>query len=625
MKKRLYLAVWLGVIILIGAALLIFENQLLWKIEETNLFLYSPLFFHEQMLVPGGLLSYIGCFFTQYLYHPWLGVLILCAWWWLLMWLTKRCFSITDLWSPVAILPVVFLLMMIINLGYWIYVLKLHGYFFVATIGTTAAVALLWGFRCMPEKLWVRTAYIVLTVIVGYPLLGVNALAAALLMGIWSWRLTKGKRALPIVCLAMAVFCVLVIPLLYYRQVYYQVSSDNIYWAALPRYFIIDRYDENYLPYGLLAIFYLLMIIFYKRERKTAIEQTVTTKKKASSKKNDNKTHTGKTTRVIVLQTILGIALAVFVFNYWYKDENFHRELSMQHYVERLEWQKVLDEAAMQKDEPSRPIVSMRNLALARLGRQGNEMCLFKNGAKRANTPLPLPAMLVNGIQLYYQYGMENECYRLGMENSVEFNFRVETLKLMAKCCILNGEDRLAHKYLDLLKQTRFHKDWALYWEKRIGDKKAQAEDPEMGFITHMMQYKNILGSDQGQPERYIMTQLARNISDDPVFSEQSLLATMWLRDDMAFWGHLNKYLETHPNGALPRYYQEAAYLFSLLPNNQVDVSNVPFNPDIKDKFAQFWNTIQRYEGAEMQMTRNDLYPFYGDTYYYDYYLMSNQ
>ena len=85
MKKRLDLAVWLGVLILIGAALLLFENQLLWKIEETNLFLYTPLYFKEQMLVPGGLLSYVGCFFTQYLYQPWLGVLLLCAWWLLLM------------------------------------------------------------------------------------------------------------------------------------------------------------------------------------------------------------------------------------------------------------------------------------------------------------------------------------------------------------------------------------------------------------------------------------------------------------------------------------------------------------------------------------------------------------
>ena len=630
MKKRLYLAVWLGALILIAAALLLFENQLLWKIEETNLFLYSPLYFKEQMLVPGGLLSYVGCFFTQYLYHPWLGVFLLCAWWWLLMWLTKRCFRITNLWAPVAVLPVVFLLMMIINLGYWVYLLKLHGYFFVATIGAPAAVALLWGFRCTPEKLWARAVYIALTVIIGYPLLGVYALAAALLMGIWSWRLTKGKRTLPIVCLALAVVCVLFIPMLYYRQVYYQVSTDNIYWASLPRYFVIDRYDNYYLPYGLLAMFYLLMTLFYKHENKTVVEQKAITekkgttgKKKTTAKKDEKKSRIGATERITILQAVAGIAVAIFIFDYWYKDENFHRELKMLHDVEWLDWQKVLDEAAKQKGEPSRPIVSMRNLALAHLGRQGNEMFLFKNGAKKANTPLPLPPMIINGIQLYYQYGLVNLAFRLGMENSVEFNFRVETLKLMAKSAILNGEDQLARKFLDLLKQTRFHKEWAEHWEKLIGNREAMEKDPEMGFITHLMHYENTLGSDQGQPERYIMLQLASNKSDDPVFSEQALLATIWLRNDMAFWEHLNQYILTHPNGALPRYYQEAAYLFSQI-NQQVDVSNVPFDPGIKERFTQFMRTAQQYEGADMKMTRDDLYPLYGDTYYYDYYLMTN-
>ena len=465
-----------------------------------------------------------------------------------------------------TVLPVVFLLMMIINLGYWVYLLKLHGYFFVATIGTTAAVALLWGFRSIPAKLWARAAYIALTVIVGYPLIGVYALAAAVLMGIWSWRLTKGNHIQPICCLVVAALFVLFVPLLYYRHVYYQVSTDNIYWAATPRYFIIERYDKFYMPYSLLALYYLLMTIFYKHDRKPAEESVAAMpKQKKQGNKNAKKkeTKTNKSKIVIILQAVIGVAVAVFIYDYWYKDENFHRELSMQRAVERLDWQGVLDIASEQTDEPTRPIVSMRNLALARLGRQANELCLFRNGAKKSNTPLPLPAMIVNGIQLYYHYGMENECYRLGMENSVEFNFRVETLKLMAKASILNGEDQLAHNYLDLLKQTRFHKDWAEHWEKLIGNPKAMAEDPEMGFITHLKQYGNDLGSDQGQPERYIMMQLSRNISNDPVFREQALLATMWLRDDHAFWAQLGLYMEARPNAPLPRYVQEAAYLFS--------------------------------------------------------------
>ena len=152
---------------------------------------------------------------------------------------------------------------------------------------------------------------------------------------------------------------------------------------------------------------------------------------------------------------------------------------------------------------------------------------------------------------------------------------------------------------------------------------KTMAEDPEMGFITHLKQYGNDLGSDQGQPERYIMMQLARNISNDPVFREQALLATMWLRDDHAFWAQLGLYMDARPNAPLPRYVQEAAYLFSQI-DHQVDVSNLPIDPGIKENFTRFMQMAQQYEGADMKLAREEMYPFFGDTYYYDYYLMTN-
>ena len=87
MKKYLFIAPWLVALAVIAAVLLVYEGNLLWKIQQMNLFLCTPMFFQEQMVIPGGLLVWISTFFTQFLYIPWFGVLLLCAWWWLLMWL----------------------------------------------------------------------------------------------------------------------------------------------------------------------------------------------------------------------------------------------------------------------------------------------------------------------------------------------------------------------------------------------------------------------------------------------------------------------------------------------------------------------------------------------------------
>ena len=77
------------------------------------------------------------------------------------------------------------------------------------------------------------------------------------------------------------------------------------------------------------------------------------------------------------------VCMVYGVWHFWYKDDNFHHELRMQRCIEQADWEGVVEEGEKQDGEPTRAIVMMRNLALSRLGRQGNEMFLYKNGSKR--------------------------------------------------------------------------------------------------------------------------------------------------------------------------------------------------------------------------------------------------
>lgn len=95
MKKHIAPIVWLTALAVIAGLLLGYEYHTLWKIQEQSLFLDTPLFFQQQMVVPGGLLTYIGCFLTQLLYYPVLGVAVLCLLWGLLMWMMQRTFMVS--------------------------------------------------------------------------------------------------------------------------------------------------------------------------------------------------------------------------------------------------------------------------------------------------------------------------------------------------------------------------------------------------------------------------------------------------------------------------------------------------------------------------------------------------
>ena len=61
------------VIFVMGMVLTLSEYNYLARVEEQNLFLHTPLFFSQSMVVPGGLLSWAGAFLTQMLHYPALG------------------------------------------------------------------------------------------------------------------------------------------------------------------------------------------------------------------------------------------------------------------------------------------------------------------------------------------------------------------------------------------------------------------------------------------------------------------------------------------------------------------------------------------------------------------------
>jgi len=143
MKKLKPIALWLGTLMVVAFVLLFFEADQLWKVQQHNVFLSTALFFRQQMVVPGGMLIFLGAFFSQHFYYPWVGVVLMCGWWLLLMWLTRRAFRIPEKWMVLTVIPVAILLLTNMELGYWVYVIKLRGFFYVPTLGVTAATALL--------------------------------------------------------------------------------------------------------------------------------------------------------------------------------------------------------------------------------------------------------------------------------------------------------------------------------------------------------------------------------------------------------------------------------------------------------------------------------------------------
>ena len=87
MKTLRWLSPVLAVLalVVVGCALVMCESEYLWKVQELNLFLDTPLFLRQQMVTSGWLLTWLGTWFTEFFFHPWIGVTLLCGLWAVLM------------------------------------------------------------------------------------------------------------------------------------------------------------------------------------------------------------------------------------------------------------------------------------------------------------------------------------------------------------------------------------------------------------------------------------------------------------------------------------------------------------------------------------------------------------
>ena len=614
MKKLIPITLWLASLMVVAFALLFWEADLLWKVQQHNVFLNSTLFFEQQMVVPGGMLSYLGAWLSQHFYFPWLGVVVLCGVWLLLMWLTERAFHIPEKWKVLTVIPVAILLLANMQLGYWVYVIKLHGFFYVATLGVMAGTALLWAFRKLPEKLWLKAGFIVLTAVAGYPLMGVYALATAVVMGIMTWR-QNTTLTTRIALSAAALLSVVAIPLLYYRFVYYETNMADIYTTALPDFTISDSYPQYYYPYYVLAAFYVLLSLLYRETPDAAPAPAVQKKGKQQNEKAN--------LVPMAINALVLVAVAYGVYHFWYKDANFHHELRMQRCVEQADWEGVVKEGEKQDCEPTRSIVVMHNLALSRLGRQCQEMYKFRKGSSKPRTPLPIYMYHVAGRMMLYQYGMMNECHRICMEDGVEYGWNVELLKYMTRCAIFSGERQAARKFIDILRQSWYHKACADHMEELMNDRKLLANDKETGPITHMMHYTDQLDAVEGWVEKCVMTTLAQHDADDPYFQEQAVLGALWTRNPDFFWPRFEHYYEMSADRHMPRIFQEAAWLFANL-QGQEGLDEWQLDNGVQKDFYEFMKLMQQYRKQPSNQLRQYLYDKYGDTYYFEYFFLGN-
>ncbi|MBP5515247.1 MAG: hypothetical protein J6Y04_10840 [Bacteroidaceae bacterium] len=597
------------------------ETDVLYRLQELSLWLPTRHFFETSIIYPGGVLTWLSAFMTQFFYHPLLGMTLMLICWGLIMILLCWQFHLRGPWRLLALLVPLALLACLVQTGYWLYYMKLQGHAWVPTMGVLLSCLLAIVHLLLPNR-WAKLLWLLVVGLLGYPLMGAWwVLAVALMIVPRHLRMDKAEA----INVAIGLALVILVPPIMVQQFYGQVQLDTAYLAAMPSFQFgqTDCNEYRYAYYALASAFVICAVpgLIYR-----------------------NSEPAYKELRLSWVVSLLCIALACWgVTKRWERDTNFHKEVAMNNAIERLDWEGVLrislDQEMGEPMPPTRVMVMMKNLALFRLGRIGDEMFRYPEGAEQQHAPWQVRMTQVGGKLLYYHYGKEGFCYRWCMEDGVEFGWSVDVLKYMTKTSLLTHDWEVARKYINILKKTLYHKEWAEKHEAYIQHPELMAEDEEMKPIIPMAAFPDRLDGDNTLVEMYLLKTFSSGHGAEPRYQEMTLICALIMKDIDLFWPRFHQYLNMHQKEEgfhVPRYYQEAAYLYSMLEpqrpsdlwpglTNAEALQRVPFDESVKQSYQQFMDFNVQCGSMTEDQKRVAFLPQFGDTFYYFYFLRRNQ
>ena len=623
--ERVFWAALMAVVLF--PVLAIFFKDVLARFSDLSLFIYDRSFFNDTVLKAGGFLEYISSFLAQFLIIPWLGALLAVLLWEAVYWLSFKVFDIPRGYSIYAAIPVAMLLVTIMGYGDKVNVLLYRNVFYTATLGYLASLAILLCCRAV-RSFPLRMAVMAVAGAAGYVLFGAYGLLGVALAALnqLSHERSAGKA---LVALALAAAVIALMPLAFGHN-----------WLAGVPVVEFYQYDKvNVLPYILLAVFPLLYALLGRG-------------KVANS---EYKPYS------ITLSLSILCCLPLICNLMWKVDSEYRAETAMYRALIRQDYNKVLKiydrvikgedglnassyDALMKKvknlggDErrdlfaeyyfktyqrPSRLATELRMLAIAYMGESGNLLFSAPQGlVSEEDTPF----VSQYGPTIYRYWGLFNSAFVWTTSTAIHGGWSYYNLKEAALAMLLAGNTTAAAKYLDILDKTLFYSKWSAAHRKYLTDEEQLRKDYSQHFSL-VCPIEDKFYSEDGQIELKIMEHFALFEQPDPVYmtpeySECSVMWAMLSKDMDAFWHALDNYYGVNMPETLPRYYQQAAYLYSVLAGDGI-ADNLPIADDVRRQYDAFATYMTTHQGSVNEL-RSESYKRFGKTFFYFYFFVDN-
>ena len=555
--------------------ILYINQEVFYTAHDRSEFLYGSPFFHTLMQKPFGLMQYVGAWLTQLFYQPALGAAVLMAIWVAIFFVGAKAFRLQGNASALMLLPVACLLTSVVDLGYWIYISTIRGYWFSQSVGYLIMLLLLWAARSTPRK-WHLVWYLIAACV--YPVLGWFALLFVLCLALYeklTWRELVG------------IVLLIYTASIWHAQFYSNLKVDDVVLAGFPRFETpMDSIPRLSIPFWMLGTISVLI--------------SCRLGKWSFSRLGDRSY--GRLA-VPVLSVVAGI---FFTLSLMYYDKNYIDEMRMVRHAEDNNWKKVLVMAEENK-KPTRTMVFLQNIALMNEGGLLDRSFKLGNNAIDLNNPDTLHVTLLDIASplVYYNYGMMNEAIRLNFENAIQAGFSPFYLKMLARCALAVGDKKLVERYTTILHHSPFYGNWqpAPVTEK--------IKELQKCYPDELTGVEN--------SESYLVNGISLWYeSDSKVASEQALFYAMLRCDSRRFWPALRNYVKLHLDQEFPLHAMEAYILF-MDKAPEVKRMMLPVEQSVYERYKQFWAALKKKvkPGMTIEKVGEEMHHEFGDTFWW--------
>jgi hypothetical protein len=551
-----------------------------YYIEQEQLFLWSRDYWTSVMMEPAGLARLLTEFCVQFFNRPYCGALIMSALFTLIGLLTagiiKRIAPKANLFL-ISLLPIVLLL----------YIHFATNYFYRGTMAYMLMLLVMYGnFRI--AHLTIRVIYVTVMGIILFWSAGGVAFLFVICVFLWE-LISRFSRAYGFI------IPLLVVSGLSIWSVYALYVGDYRFVLLPDGYFTYQLRPGMDIYFPWIYMLLLLPVCRLLRHRENI-----------------------KMGRKLVER---GIQLILIAIAFWYgvdkfanRNSDFYKELD--YYMTNGQWDKIIERCS--GETTNYLYKCCLNVALAEKGELSERMFSFDQKGVQSIYVLwnrsPHISVLLSDI--YFSMGHIAMAQRMAFEanESMPYAGSPRMLKRLIQTNLLFGFYQVAEKYIDLLEQTKYYKEWAHEQRRFLWNDEAIANDSLLNIKRMCIPVSNVLSEKQGL--HLDLEMIARQNPAHKASIQYAGAFYLLSKDITTFNDLVERFYGTDVLPVLPKSYQEAIVLLYQMEPLRLEEYGV--SPSVIQRFNELKRQIQNSNSNTATLS-GLLKKNYGDTYWYYY------